>query len=315
MLKSSKTLVIISFFIIYIVWGSSYLANIIAIESLPPFFLVWTRLSVAGSLLLLITKISGKWVKPTPLQWKNLVISSVLFLAIGLTGAVWAEQFIDSGITALIISFEPLMVVIIMWIASRQLPKWNKFIGCFIGMIGMYLLVSQQEIVSGPDDIKGVLSIFMAIICWGIGSVFISKADLPSSMLSVASIQMLVAASIIFVVSCLSGDLNDLEPHTWAPKIFYSWIYLVIFASIFAYSAFNYLLKTVSPEKVATSTYVHPIVAVFLGWLIRDEVISIQTLVAMGVMLTGVYFINTNRDLLDQVRKRKAKRTMKSSNP
>lgn len=296
-MKSNKALIIICFFIIYIVWGSTYLANIIAIESMPPFFLVWTRLMVAGTVLLLLTLAIGKWAMPTKEQWKNLAISSILFLGIGLTGAVWAEQFIDSGITALVISIEPLVVVLLMWLFSRKLPKWSKFIGCFIGMIGMYLLVSQQEVVGGPDDVKGIAAILFSVLCWGIGSVFISKADLPKSMFTVAALQMLISAVLIFFVSCFAGDLVGLNMMSWEPKIYYSWSYLIVFGSILAYSAFNYLLKNVSPEKVATATYVHPIVAVFLGWIIRNEVITVQTLVAMGVMLTGVYFINTNLDL------------------
>jgi drug/metabolite transporter (DMT)-like permease len=303
-MEGKKLLILLSFFIIYIVWGSTYLANIIAIESMPPFFLVWTRLLVAGVLLLGITFLVGKWEMPTRKQWKNLAISSLLFLGIGLTGAVWAEQYIDSGITALIISIEPLVIVLIMWIVNKALPKWNKFIGCFIGMLGMYLLVSQQEIVAGPDDWKGISAIMVSIISWGIGSVFISKADLPKSMFTIASVQMLISGTVILAISYSLGDFAEVEPHTWAPKIFYSWFFLVIFGSIIAYSAFNFLLRNVSPEKVATATYVHPIVAVFLGWSIRKEVISVQTLVAMAVMLTGVYFINTNMDFLQFMKKK-----------
>ncbi len=249
---------------------------------------------------------------PTQLQWRNLIISSILFLAVGLSGAVWAEQFIDSGITALVISIEPLVVVMLMWLFNRVLPKWNKFIGCFIGMVGMYLLVSQQEVVAGPEDIKGIAAIMLSVICWGVGSVFISKAELPKSMFTVAALQMLIAGVLVFFVSYLSGDLKGLEIWNWEPQIYYSWIYLVVFGSILAYSAFNYLLKNVSPEKVATSTYVHPIVAVFLGWFIRNEVITTQTLVAMAVMLTGVYFINTNMDLLLVIKNRKRKSSAKS---
>lgn len=272
---------------------------------MPPFFLVCTRLLVAGSILLLLTILIGQWVTPTKKQWRNLFISSILFLGIGLSGAVWAEQYIDSGITALVISIEPLVVVLLMWGFTRILPKWSKFIGCFIGMIGMYLLVSQQEVVAGPDDIKGIAAILLAVICWGIGSVFISKAELPKSMFTVAALQMLISGVLIFGLSYALGDWEDIDIYNWEPKIYYSWIYLVVFGSILAYSAFNYLLKHVSPEKVATSTYVHPIVAVFLGWFIRDEIITVQTLVAMGVMLCGVYFINTNIDFLSLYRSRK----------
>jgi drug/metabolite transporter (DMT)-like permease len=272
---------------------------------------VWSRLLIAGIALLLIALALGKWQMPTKLQWRNLFISSILFLGFGLTGAVWAEQFIDSGITALVISIEPLVVVMLMWLFTKQLPKWSKFIGCFIGMIGMFLLVSQQEVVGGPDDLKGILAIMFSVICWGVGSVFISKADLPQSMFTVASLQMLISAVAVFIVSYLAGDLQGIDISVWDSKIFYSWGYLVIFGSIIAYSAFNFLLKNVSPEKVATSTYVHPIVAVFLGWSIRSEVITTQTLIAMGVMLAGVYFINTNLDFLAWFRS-KSKSSAKS---
>lgn len=309
-MKSNRALIIVCFFIIYIVWGSTYLANIIAIEAMPPFFLVWSRLLIAGLALLLVTVFLGKWQFPTQLQWRNLFISSILFLACGLTGAVWAEQFIDSGITALVISIEPLIVVMLMWLFTRELPKWSKFIGCVIGMIGMFLLVSQQEVVGDPGDLKGIVAIMFAVICWGVGSVFISRADLPQSMFTVASMQMLISAVAVFMISYLSGDLIGLDVFKWDTKIYYSWTYLVIFGSVIAYSAFNYLLKNVSPEKVATSTYVHPIVAVFLGWSIRSEVITTQTLIAMGVMLVGVYFINTNLDFLAWF-KSKSKRSAK----
>ena len=307
-MKTNRFLIILSFFIIYLVWGSTYLANIIAIESIPPFYLVWTRISVAGGILLLLTILIGHWEMPTVKQWKNLAISSFLFLGVGLTGAVWAEQFIDSGITALVISTEPLVVVLMLWVFNRSLPKWTKFIGCFIGMLGMYLLVSQQEVVGGPDDVKGIAAILLAVISWGLGSVFISKAELPKSMFTVASLQMLISGMVICLVSYYNGDFQQIEMETWEPKIYYSWIYLVVFGSILAYSAFNFLLKNVSPEKVATATYVHPIVAVFLGWFIRNEVISARTLVAMAVMLTGVYFINTNLDLREFLKRGRIKK-------
>ncbi len=307
-MDKNKVLIILSFFIIYIVWGSTYLANIIAIESIPPFLLVASRLTLAGTVLIIITRLIGHWKMPTKMQWRNLIISSLLFLGVGLTGAVWAEQFIDSGITALIISLEPLVVVMLMWGVNRSLPKWSKFIGCFIGMLGMALLVAQEEIVAGPDDWKGILAILVSILSWGFGSIFISKVELPKSMFTTASLQMLISGVFIGLLTWAKGDLNNLRMESWEPQIFYAYGYLVLFGSILAYSAFNFLLKNVSPEKVATSTYVHPIVAVFLGWSIRGEVITTQTLLAMLVMLTGVYFINSNLDILKLLRTRKEKK-------
>ena len=296
-LIGEKGLIIISFLIIYFVWGATYLANIIAIEVIPPFMLVTTRLITAGFILLALVVITGQWTKLTRLQWRNTIVSSLLFLGIGLTGVVWAEQFIDSGITALIIALEPLVVVLIMWGADRRMPKWSSFVGVFLGIIGMYLLVTQQEIVASWQDWKGILAILVAIICWGFGAIFITKSDLPKSKLLTAALQMLVSGFLILPLSYFHGDFSRFDWSALTQPVVTSWLFLVLCGSVIAYTAFNYLLKKVSPDKVSTSTYVHPIVAIFLGWFFRDEIISNQTLLATAIMVTGVVFINTNFQL------------------
>ena len=293
-LMGERGLIIISFFIIYFVWGSTYLANIIVIEVVPPFLMVCSRLLSAGAILLLLVKILGQWEKPTRQEWKNVVIASLLFLGIGLSGVVWAEQYIDSGVTALIVALEPLIVVLAMWLTSQEIPKRNSVAGVFLGIIGSYILVNQQEVVASWEDWKGILAIFVAITSWAFGAVFISKNKLPKSLLTTAALQMLISGALLLPVIFINGDVQNFDWHTIHSKTIYAWLFLVLFGSVTAYTAFNYLLKKVSPDKVSTSTYIHPIVALFLGWFFRDEIITRPMLLAMMIMLTGVLFINTN---------------------
>ncbi|MEL6926512.1 MAG: EamA family transporter, partial [Bacteroidota bacterium] len=246
------------------------------------------------TIMLALVVLLGQWKMPSRVQWRNVVVSSLLFLGVGLTAVVWAEQYIDSGITALVVALEPLTVVLVMWGWDRQMPKWSSFVGVLLGIVGMYLLVTQQEIVASWDDWMGILAIVVAILCWAFGSNYITKNDLPDNKLLTASLQMLVSGLVILPLSVWHGDLSTFDWQQMNGEILYAWLFLVFFGSILAYSAFNYLLKKTTPDKVATSTYIHPLVAIFLGWYFRDEFISTQTLLAASIMLVGVFFINSN---------------------
>ena len=289
-----KGLILLSFFIVYFVWGATYLANIIAIEAIPPFLMVCSRLLTAGIVLFLLVQLLGQWEQPSRLEWKNVTIASLLFLGIGLSGVVWAEQYIDSGVTALVVALEPLLVVFVMWGVDRKMPKWSSFLGVALGIVGSVVLVNQQEVVASWEDWKGILAIFLAMTCWAFGAVFISKNKMPNSMLTTAALQMLISGIVLLPIIFLNGDLSRFSWEEVTPRVINAWLFLVIFGSITAYTAFNYLLQRVSPDKVSTSTYVHPIVALFLGWFFRDEIITSPMILAMAIMFVGIFFVNTN---------------------
>jgi drug/metabolite transporter (DMT)-like permease len=169
-------------------------------------------------------------------------------------------------------------------------------IGVVLGFIGIYLLVSQKQIISQEGSLLGMVMILMCMVSWGYGSLFVARANLPSNFFVNTGYQMLTGGIMLLIASVLFGEQWS-SPLNWSGPVQLSMILLILFGSIVAFTSFNYLLKTISPEKVATSTYVNPIIALFLGWYFLNEQITAQSIVAAVVLLTGVYFINTRKKL------------------
>ncbi len=294
MRKISKEdwLIVGSFLTIYVVWGATYLFVSFAVRQLSPFYLSSIRFLLAATILFLIGLLLGRVQKPTRKQLINALGVGVFFLGVGATGVAWALKTVDSGFAALLISAEPLIVVFMLWGVNRKPPSALSFFGIALGMLGIYLLVSQKSIVVTSEHWLGVLAILTSMLCWGAGSIFISRADMPKSPFVNNALQMISGCIFALLIS-FSIEPSQASIFTWHPLTIYSVLFLVVFGSALAFSAFNYLLTKVSPEKVATGTYINPIVALILGWLFNHEIIPLQSIVAAAIMLTGVYFINT----------------------
>lgn len=291
-----NVLIILAFFSIYVIWGSTYLLNKIVVAELPPFMLASIRFIVAGILIFIIALIMGKSIKINIEQFKNTIIAGFLFLTFGNGLVVWALKFVDSGLTALEISAQPLLVLILMRIHQGKKIQLMSYIGVVLGVIGIYLLVNQKEIISQEGSITGMIMIFICMLSWAYGSLFVGKANLPSNYFVNTGYQMLAGGFMLLVVSLTFGETWT-SPVEWSSKSLWSMVLLILFGSIVAFTSFNYLLKIVSPDKVATSTYVNPIIALILGWYILDEQITSQSIIAAVILLTGVYFINTSKKI------------------
>ncbi len=295
-LKATKTqiLIVFSFIAIYIIWGSTYLFNKVAVTELPPFFLASIRFSIAGVLMMLIAKIAGANFKISLKQLKNASIASLFFLILGNSVFVWALQFVDSGFAALIASTQPLFVLLILRFIDRKPMQKKSIVGVTLGILGMYLLISQQELVTSEQTIIGILVMLGCVLGWSYGGVFVSKADLPKNFLVSTGIQMIVAGAVLALISISFKETWSL-PTNWSANVQIAMLLLIFLGGIVAFTAFNYLLKVVSTEKVATSAYVNPVIALFMGWYFLDEKISTQSMVASVVLLTGVYFITSRK--------------------
>ncbi|MBK8568303.1 MAG: EamA family transporter [Saprospiraceae bacterium] len=293
-------LIPLCFGIIYIVWGSTYLANWYAIQDIPPLLMSGSRFLVAGTLLFVLSKLFGGD-KTTFVQGRNASILGIMFLAIGTGGMVWAEQYITSGMVALMAAIQPLFILLLMWQLHGSRPNAAGVVGTFLGIIGMTFLVGQDQFVGGPKTILGLCIIFISVLSWGIASVKLSKTDMPANKLASAATQMLAGGSILLIVSVLSGEATTFQWADLTPRGAWSWVFLMIFGSIISFSAFNYLLVKSTPDKVATANYINPIVAMFLGWFLADELITGQSLIAAVLMLTGVVFIKTKIPFFDKL--------------
>lgn len=294
-LKSEKALIILAFAIIYLVWGSTYLANEYAIDSIPPWIMAGARFTTAGLLLFGFTRFK-KIPLPSLKQLLNTWFLGLLFMTIGIGATVWAQVYVDSGFTALLIAANPLVVVLMVWFLNGAKPTGQSIFGIFLGIFGMFLLFSDAEIDLSGKALWGVCGILTSIFAWAYGSVSIPKMDLPDSKMLSAALQMLLGGSTLFIISFFSGDWNSFAFSQVTTISIWAWIYLVLFGSIAAFTSFNYLLTKVSPEKVSTNTYVNPVIAIILGWWLRDEPLTLQMGIAGLVMLVGVFCINSSKN-------------------
>lgn len=293
-LQSEKGLIVFAFAIIYIVWGSTYLANEYAIDSIPPWIMAGVRFTIAGALLLAFTQYR-KTPLPTRQQIQNTWFLGFLFMTIGIGATVWAQKYIDSGFTALLIAANPLVVVLMMWILHGTKPTAQGILGIFLGILGMFLLFSDAKIDLSGNATWGIVGVLLSICTWAYGAISIPKMDLPKSKMQSAALQMLLGGFTLFIISFFSGDWVDFSWAQITTTSYLAWIYLIFFGSIAAFTAFNYLLTKVSPEKVSTNTYVNPVIAVLLGWWLRSEPLTFQMIIAGLVMLVGVFCINSSK--------------------
>lgn len=255
------------------------------------------RFITAGLLIFILCRILNISLSITKKQLINTIVAGFLFLTFGNGVVVWALKYVDSGFAALEISAQPLVVLIMLRIIDGKKIKPMSLVGVVLGITGIYLLVSQKQIISQENSVLGMFLIFLALLSWAYGSIFVSKADLPSNYFVNTGFQMLFGGIMLLLTSLSFGETWT-APTQWTTPVLYSMILLVLFGSIVAFTSFNYLLKAVSPEKVATSTYVNPIIALLLGWYFLNEQITTQSIVAAVVLLTGVYFINTRKKLV-----------------
>ncbi len=290
-------LIIAAFFAIYVIWGSTYLLNKIAVAELPPFLLAGIRFTTAGIIVFLITSLMGKSLKITLKQLVNSVLAGFLFLSFGNGVVVWALKYVDSNFAALEISAQPLIVLLMMWILQGKTIKPMSLVGVLLGIIGIYLLINQDIVIEQENAWLGIGLIFLAMLAWGYGSLFVQGADFPSNYFVNTGYQMLTGGVMLGIISLAFGEPWT-NPVEWQPQTHWAMLLLVIFGSIVAFTSFNFLLKNVSPEKVATNTYVNPIVAMILGAYFLKESITTQSVIAALILLTGVYFINTKKKLV-----------------
>lgn len=292
--KPNFLAIVLSFFAIYIIWGSTYLFVAFAVEEIPPLILASVRFFIASIAILIICLFTADL---KSLQWpqvKHSMIAGFMFLTLGNGAMCYALQYIDTGFSALMISVQPLVIILMMRVLEKVKISPKAMIGCALGMFGMYLLVSQKDLVSGPNQWKGLLAMVSCLFTWGYASLYVRHVELPKSHFVNSAIQMAFASISLFALSFIFGEAK-VDWFELKDLTYFSMIYLIIFGSVAAFTAFNFLLQHIEPEKVATSTYINPLVAILLGWYFRDEIISSQTLMAAGLLLIGVYFINTNK--------------------
>lgn len=292
----SRTSLVGGFLAVYIIWGSTYLAIRFGVESMPPFLMAAVRYVVPGALMYAWMRRRGA-PAPTGRQWRNAAVVGALMLLGGNGIVTWAEQWVPSGLTALIIASVPLWMGLMNWMvepASR--PRARGITGIFLGFAGVAILVKPGGDLAGdPRTVGAALAIVLASGLWAAGSLVARKADSPPSPFLATAMQMLTGAGALAITGTLSGEWGRLDLAAVTVKSALALFYLMTFGSIVALSAYVWLLQVTTPAKVSTYAYVNPVVAVLLGWALAAESVSGRTLTAAAIIILAVVLITTER--------------------
>jgi len=291
---NNRSGVLLAFAAIYLIWGSTYLAIRVAVEAMPPFAMAGVRFLVAGVLLYAWLAVRGR-AAATPRQWRDNLVIAILLLVLGNGIVVWAEQKIPSGITTLLISITPLFMVLLDWMLPRGTrPTWATFLGLALGFVGLVLLIGGG-IGGVPLDPWRCTGLILCCVSWAAGSLFSRYARDPAEPMTAATLQMLLGGALMLLIGFARGELADFHFSSLTSRSVFAWAYLVVAGSLIAFPAYVYLLKHSTPARVSTYSYVNPVVAVFLGWLILGEPVSGRTFVAALVIVAAVAIITTQR--------------------
>ena len=293
----SRGKLIAAFAAIYIIWGSTYLAILFAIETIPPLLMAAVRFSIAG-LLFYIWARRGDNAPPTRIQWRNAAIVGALLLVVGNGCVVLAEQLVPSGLAALLVAFLPVWVVLLEWARpGGTKPTRGVIAGLILGMIGLVVLIGPSAVhpATGEIRIAGVALLIFAELGWASGSVLAQHVELPKSALLTTAMEMICGGAILIVLSLIMGEPMRFDVSQISARSLAGLFYLITFGSMIAFSAFVWLLKVAQPARVATYAYVNPVVALFLGWAFAGERLSARTAVASAIVISAVALITTAR--------------------
>lgn len=296
MIQHHKRKVFIAFSSVYLIWGSTYLAIRFTIETLPPLMSAGIRFLVAGTILYAIMRLWKKEQAPGKTHWKSAFILGALLLLGGNGSVVWAEQFIPSGLTSLVIATIPLWMVLLQWLWMKEKrPSLRIFIGIAIGLAGVWLLIAPGFSNTSSIHLQGMFILLMAALVWSIGSVYSRKVPQPTSPFLSIGMQMIAGGIMLLIAGLLRGEVVLIHPENFSLKSIMALLYLILFGSFIGFTAYIWLLKNVGIAKTSTYAFVNPVVAVFLGWAFAGETLNRQTFLAAFFILIAIIMITLQR--------------------
>lgn len=282
---------------IYIVWGSTYLAIRFAVGTIPPFLMAGTRFLVAGMILYVWRRLAGD-PNPTLRQWRSAIIVGLLLLLGGNGLVSWAEQHVASGVAALMVASVPLWMALIDTLRPKGIkPDWKIVLGLLVGFGGLALLVTSSKNDGASEGLNplGIGALLLASLLWSIGSVYSSDADVPESSLLSTGIEMFGGAAGLFLVATLTGEWQSLKLSAITGSSLFGLVYLITFGSLVGFVSYSWLLRNAPLSLVSTYAYVNPVVAIFVGAWLGNELINGRIIIAALVIIGSVVVINMSK--------------------
>lgn len=293
-MNTEKTLAYVAFATICIVWGTTYLAIRVAVETIPPLLLTAMRFTAAGTVMVVIAAMRGEKIPRKPATLANLALIGFLLVGVGNLAVVWAEQWVPSGMAALLVATAPFwMAIIEMFRESGERLDMQGSLGMALGFVGVAMLVTPGSTGGHWDQrfLLGALAIQVGSFCWQLGSIRSKYHARDVSLMASAALQMLFGGIIVGIAGLAIGEGARLQ---FTARTAGALVYLTVFGSIIAYSAYVYALAHLRTTHMSIYAYVNPLVAVVLGWLLLDEQLTWVSVLAMLVILGGVALVQTS---------------------
>ncbi len=283
--------VLLGLLVLYVVWGSTYLAIRFGLETIPPFVMSGLRYGCAGAILLAFAKVRGA----PGIEARDFVPAftcGALLLLCGNGGVVWSEQRISSGLAALLVATEPLFIVLLRAAPpERHAPGGRALFGTVLGLSGVALLLGPARLGGQSIDLLGAGAVLFAAFAWALGSLLSRRFAPAASPLQATALQMLAGGVLLLAASAATGEWGRFSFAQVSARSLAAVLYLMIFGSLIGYTIYVWLLRVADPSRVSTYAFVNPVVAVFLGWALADEAVTLRMLVAAAVIVAAVVLI------------------------
>ena len=282
-----------AFAIIYVIWGSTFLGILFAIQTLPPFLMASARFLVAGLLLYAWSRLVKGAAAPSLANWRATAVVGVLLLLGGNGLLVWSELRIPSGVAALLVGTVPCFMVLLDWLRpGGARPTGLVIAGLVLGLLGLVWLVGPDTLMGGGRaDFIGAAVVVLGSFLWALGSVYSRHAATPPSPFLSTAMQMLGGGAALLLVSVVLGEPWVFDASAVSLRSLLGLLYLIVLGSIVAFSAYIWLLRVSTPTRVSTYAYVNPVIAVILGWAFAGEALTPRMAIAAAVIVSGVALI------------------------
>ena len=285
---------LLAFAIIYLVWGSTYLAIRIGVREIPPFLMAGVRFTVAGAVMWAWMRATGT-PSPTRREWRDASVLGTLMFLIDYACLFWAEQRVPSGIAAVILAMIPVCITVleIIWLRTQRLTL-RLATGLAIGIVGVVVLMNPSaSLGEAPLDHRGVIALLVSCCGWSVGTIVTKRLTLPASKPMSAAAQMLSGGVQLLALAAVAGEFTHFRARGISSGAWLSLVYLIIAGSIISFTAYVWLLHYESPTKVGTYAYVNPVVAVILGATLGGEGMGRRTILGTALILISVGAITT----------------------
>jgi drug/metabolite transporter (DMT)-like permease len=286
---------LLAFFAIYVIWGSTYLAIRHAVETIPPLMTAGVRHLAAGLVLYVAyVGVRGRRVHISATEWRASLVLAVLFFLVGHGTLHWAEQTVASGIAALLVATEPVWIALMMPAAPGSRFSVRMAGGLTTGLAGVGLLVPRESLAAGSQQLWGSSAILVGAMSWALGVRYAATATLPGNPFVRAATTLLCGAGLLLTASMATGEMGRVDVRAISARSLLGLGYLIVFGSVVAFSAYTWLLERRSATLVATHTFVNPVIAVLLGWLVAGEVLTPRIVGATALILAALVLLESD---------------------